>query len=301
MKKILSTIFLAILLLPSGFQLWAIDIGGEFRIENLAFKPDRSQSDTTFSGNDLLYGFSVYATAQITDNFAFESGFFNDDILRNISYSIFNYREKFLNIGVGPFFGFFNATSTILKSGISTSIRLELPGIAFLHFRSDSTIGGRLIETGDYIQERNDIALGYYVKNAICSFNLGSKKFTQKSSQSLETVDSLTEYSFKTEIFEKNTPYTITLVFAYQSLGKSFIASGTTTKHTLDSIILKTDINIYITEYIQFYTNLESSIYTFGQDSLLGISNPGPGGYLFRSMTGIKMNLDRFIKPGRFF
>lgn len=298
-RKILYILILLLLFL--SFKLYSIDVGAVFRIGNLAFQPNRAITTTTFSGENLLYGISLYASSPITDTFSFESGFYNDSILRNISYTIFNYREKFISIGVGPFFGFFNAASTILKSGISTGVKLELPGIAFINFRSDSTIGGRLIESGDYIQERNDMGIGFYVYNAISSINLSSKKFTQKSSDTLETVDSLIEYSFKTELFQKNIPYRITIAFAYETLSKLFIEAAATTTHTLDSIMLNTQVDVNITDNIQFSTNLESSIYTFGQDELLGISNPGPGGYLFRLNTGIKVNLDKFIKPGMFF
>ncbi len=293
--------FSVILFVLLAGRIYAVDIGAVFRIGNLAFQPDRPETSTTFSGDKLLYGFSLYASSPITDTFSFESGFFNDSILRNISYTIFKYREKFISLGVGPFFGFFNAASTILKSGISTSVQLELPGIVFINFRSDSTIGGRLIESGDYIQERNDVSLGFYIRNAISSINLLSKKFVQKKSDSLETVDSLTEYAFKTNIFQKNIPYRITIAFVYQILSKIFIETATTKKHTLDSIIIDTQFDMNITDYIQFTTQLQSSIYTFGQDELLGISNPGPGGYLFKLNTGIKINIDKFIKPGIFF
>ncbi len=297
-KKI---ILLAATVLFVSYNSFALDAGLNFRIGNLAFKSDRTIDNTTFTGTDYLYGLSLFTTASISDNFSFESGFFNDAILKNISYTIFNYRQKFITIGVGPFFGFFNSTSTILKSGISTAILLELPGIAFLQFRSDSTIGGRLIETGDYVQERNNISLGYYVKNAICSINLHSKKYIQKANSTTETVDSLTEYSFKTEVFQKNMPYTIDIAFAYQTLKKEFITSSSTTKHTLNSIVLKTKLKFFIEEFLTLYTDLDSSIYTFGEDALLGISNPGPGGYLFRLNTGFTVNLDKIVKLDRLF
>ncbi len=296
-----TLLFTLLLFFLLSFSLYSLDVGINFRIGNLAFRNDRTANDTTFNGTNYFYGLSLFTTASISDNFSFESGFFNDAILKNISYTIFNYRQKFITIGVGPFFGFFNSTSTILKSGISTSILLELPGIVFLRFRSDSTIGGRLIEIGDYIQERNNISAGYYVKNAICSLNLSSKKYIQKASSTIETVDSLTEYSFKTEVFQKNMPYTIDIAFAYQTLKKEFITSTTTTKHTLNSIILKTKLKFFIEEYLTLYTDLESSIYTFGEDALLGISNPGPGGYLFRLNTGVTLNLDKIVKLNRIF
>ncbi|KKK56632.1 hypothetical protein LCGC14_3062600, partial [marine sediment metagenome] len=67
-------------------------------------------------------------------------------------------------------------------------------------------------------------------------------------------------------------------------------------KHTLNSIVIGVAADISITDYLVLLLNLESSIYTFGQHELLGIPNPGPGGYLFRASTGIRLDFDR-LRP----
>lgn len=294
-KMIYSIIFF--FLFTSLLQLNALEVGATFSLENLDFKNDRLSDDESFSGMDLLWGGSLFATHTISESFSVEGGFYNDTILRFISYTLLNYNLQFIQLSVGPFFGFFNSTSTstILKSGISTSIKLELPGVLYISFRTDNSIGGYLIEIGDYIQQRNDISLGYHVRNAICSININSRKFIEKQ-DNLEVVDSLIDYSFKTDIFQKNLPYRIFFSFSFQRLSKKYFDAADSSaepvsSHTLNSIILGTEVDINITDFLTVILNLESSIYTFGQDILLGISNPG--WYLFRAYTGFKINFDR--------
>lgn len=297
MNKRILIVFLIFLITTSLFSL---ELGGNFRIGNLSLDQIESTAATTFDGMDFnSWGLSFYVNQNITDNLKLDAGFYSDPILKNVSYTLFSYRESILKLGVGPFFGFFNDASltTILKSGISTSISVELPGILFVDFRADSSLAGRLSQVGDYIQERTDLSFGFYVKNAICTVNIFSKKFSQKTSATLEVIDALTEYSFKTNIYQKNTPYRITISLAYQSLSKTFIDSSaaptTTTLYVLGSLICGTKFEMDITDAILYTLDVDNSVYTFGQEQLLGTNNPGPGGYAFRLSTGIKINLDK--------
>jgi hypothetical protein len=294
MKAVIASLTLAFALAVFPAQAPALEIGATVNLENLRFAHDREETEDTFSGRDFYWGGSVFATHTFSEDLSFDTGFYQDTILRNVLYTTLHYSTQYLSLGVGPFFGFFNSTSTILKSGISTRVEFSLPGKVFILLSSDNSIGGRLVEEGDYIQEGSDISFGFYVRNAICSLNLRNKKFTQKQ-DSLETVDNLTEYSFDAEIFQKNLPYRITLSFAYQLLDKKYVAAATT-RHTLNSIVLGTETRVALNRYLDLLVSLDSSIYTFGQNELAGVSNPGPGGYTFRAYTGCSIDLER-LKP----
>jgi len=296
MKKILYLIPLCIIvfLLPVS-TVMGLEIGTAFHIGNLAFEKARTSDQTGFDGTSFPWGIDAFINQDVSSQLDLHTGFYMDPILKNISYTLFSYQQNFFSIGVGPFFGLFNSSSSILKPGISTSIRLDFPGIIFVSFRADSSIGGRLVQTGDYLQERSDISIGYYVRNAICSVNIKSKKYTAKSSAG-ELVDSLTSYSFSTDIFQKNMPYKILLSFGYQKLTKIFIEGDTTAEHTLGSLVIANNLDIFINDYLTVFIDLESSVYSFGSGVLLGISNPGPGGYLFNASTGVTLNLDAFKK-----
>lgn len=281
--------------------LSALELGASYRIGNLSLDQVTDTGFGTFNGKDFSsWGLSFWGSHLISDKLKMDAGFYSDPILRRISYTLFSYTESFLSIGVGPFFGFFNADlNTILKSGISTSIRIEIPTLLFLSFRTDSSLASRLVIPLDYIQERTDLSLGFYVANAICSLNVLSKKFTQVleiNTLTYEVLNALNEYSFVTHLFQKNVPYRITLKFAYQSLSKQFIeTSDTITSYILNSIIVGTKLEVDLTEAMLLYIDMDNSVYTFGREEL---ANTAIAEYAFRGSAGLKINLDKLMaKP----
>jgi hypothetical protein len=282
-----KTIFILILTFAVVFVVPALESSIIFEIGNLNFAKDRTASTTTFDGSVYPWGFSISGIQPISETLGMEIGFLKDPVLRNVAFTLFNYNNNFVSIGVGPVFGFFNSKTAILQSGLATNVKFEFPGLLFIQFNSENTIGGRLVENGDYIQERSDIILGFYVKNAICSLNLLSKKYTQKSG-SIEIIDAFSEYSFKTDIYKKNVPYNILISFAYQNRTKTF-TSDPIVKHTLNSVILGTTFNIFVSNMVSITTNLESNVYTFGQNALVGVFASDI--YLFKLYTGVNLSL----------
>lgn len=285
----------AVALLLAGWALpvAALEISGTFRLGNNSFAQDRAETDVTFPGTLDQWGLDLSVKQAITDDFTFSSSLQRELILRNTVYNTLTYRQGFLRIGVGPFFGLFNSPTSILKPGISTSVQLEFAGIAYVLFRSDSSIGGRLVEVGDYTQERSDVSAGLYVKNVIVSGVLQTRKFSQKTAAEVETVDTLSVYALQTDIFRKNAPYKVLLSFGYHQVARSYIHPTETVRHILNSIVLGTRLDLYLTPFVSTTLDLESSMYTFGNGELLGISNPGPGGYLFRLYAGATFDLNR--------
>jgi hypothetical protein len=276
--------------------LFSLEFGADFRIGNYAFSHDRVSTDLSFPGDFFDWGLSLYGTQQISDNFRIDFGFFSDQILRNISYTTISYVEGIMSIGIGPFFGYFNPNlEPILKPGISANVKFDFPGLLFVGLRADSTLNTRLIQDYDYIQERTGVNVGFYVPNAICTLSVENKKFTQFISGN-DVVDSLLEFAFNSEIYKKNTPYKINVGFAYDILSKTFLAGTAATKQTLGSIVLKTAIEFNITEAVFFTFDLDTSIYTYGYDTLLAITPPL---FVFSGHTGIKINIDRFTQLGQ--
>jgi hypothetical protein len=275
-----------ILLLLAAAAASALDLGVQTWVGNLGFKTDRSSSDTRFPGSTYFWGVSVYGVQPVMDNLQVEAGFYSDPILRNTTRTIFTYDAKFLTVGIGPIFGLFNDLGTPVKSGLSASIRLEYPGVVFVALRSDSSLGGSLTRTGDYTQELTDATLGVYVPNAICTLQLSSRSFEQKTS-SEDVTDSLTEYTFATEIFKKNVPYRVRLWLSYQDLSRSFDSAKTTTA-TLGSVILGTQVELTLPGPLVLTAGLEGNVYSFGLGSLTG----GDSDFLFRTYAGLRVNLD---------
>lgn len=278
-----------LLFLLSANALGALELTGMFHIGNLGFNKDAVATESSLSGTDFPYGFSLFASQQINDALNLRAGVFYDPILRYITYTLFEYRQDYITLGVGPFFGTLNTPGSILQSGISTEVTAQIPGLIYAKLRSDSSIGARFTQDGDYLQEQNDLSIGYYIPNAICSLNLLSKSFITRKSSTLEIDDTLVEYSFKVDIYQKNVPFQILLSFGFQQLTRSYIESAaTTTTNTLNSIVLGTRFTFQLTEALKVMADLDSSVYSFGTDDAgaLGIPSSIPEAYLFRSAIG---------------
>ena len=280
------------------FPILAFEVGAEFAIRNLAFADTRTATDEDLP---LVFpwGVSVTAYQEISDSIGVNLGFFTDPTLNFISYTLLDYRQQFLSLSVGPFFGLFNSRNALLKPGISTAVRADVPGIAFVSFRADSSIGGRLVQEGDYLQERSDVTIGFYVRNAICSVNLLTKSYIYRT-ETEEIVDGYTEYSFDTDLYQKNVPYRILLSFAYQERAKSFIdvVTRAATNHRLRSIVLGTEIDVQIGDWLLYEINIDSSVFSFGSagDEILAMPTSGVGQFLFAASTGFSIQVDTLME-----
>lgn len=277
---------------------FGIEVGAMFNVGNLVFKPTRLSSDTSFAGTYYPWGVSLFGSEQVSDNLSVSTGLYNDTVLRNIVYSTITYQGNYFSVGAGPLLGFFNSAVTPLNPGITASVKVQIPGVIFLSYRGDSSLGSSLVQAGDYVQKRSDISFGYYVPNAIVSLNILSRAYTEKTSAG-DTIDQLIEYSLKTDIYQKNVPYRILLTFGYQTLSKTFVEGTTTTIDQLGSLIVGTRLEFHMFDFLTFVTDLKSSVYTFGQQALVGVSNPGPGGYLFQLQTGAQISLGSLLNPSK--
>jgi hypothetical protein len=297
-KKIVSVFFILILLLSAGAShLFSLEITGMFHLGNLSFDQDATSLETALSGESFPYGFSLYASEKINDSIHLKAGVLYDPILRYTTYTLFEYRQDYLVLSVGPFFGTFNTPGSILQSGISTEVTAQLPGRLYATLRSDSSIGARFSRDGDYLQELNQLSVGYYIPNAICSVNIGTKSFISRKSSVLEIDDSLTNYSFSVDIFEKNVLFGILLTFGYQQLSRTYIdtsvSPNTSDVNTLNSIVLGTNFSFQASSRLKVLVDLESNVYSFGSSkadgssaSSLGLPEELPQAYLFRTAVG---------------
>lgn len=278
---------LPFLLLVAAAQLPALEIKGTFDISNLDFARDRTAVETSLPGSDFLWGVGLSGTQQLNEQTLVTMEYANDPILRNVIYTRLQYTDAFFRVTIGPFFGLFNAPDTLLQSGLSTSVQLFAPGIATVGLRSDTSLSGRLVVAGDYIQERSELSLGFFVPNALPTVYVRSKRYSYKTPDG-ENVDSLTEYGLETVVFQKNIPYRITIDFAYHYAARQFVETATTT-HGYGALVLGTDVEATIADLFTLLLDLETSIYTFGTDFLVGAVRTDT--FLFRARIGFSLPL----------
>jgi hypothetical protein len=293
MKKLLFTIILALIMIAPAFSS---ETGGTFTIgnNNLTSVP---MTTTAFPGTEFLWGGSLFWKKEANDQSGIEIGFTTDPILRNLGYTKFYYNEDLFSIEVGPFFGLFNTAESLIKSGIETSIKVNIPGIAFAEFSTQSTIGGRLSSAGDYLQESNSISAGFYVYNAICTLMIDTKSYSRVDATLGIINEDYTEYAFITDLFQKNVPYTAKLKLAYQQRVRTIAATNI---QSLNNIILGTDFSIDPFEFLSIFIGIENCLYSFGykEDTvaatkeLLTFATDFPGNFLFNATVGCSINLD---------
>lgn len=265
----------------------AIEIGGTFDLSNLDFSRDRESTATGLPGDTYLWGITAFGEQQLSDQLALELRYTNDPVLRNLGYTLLTYTDQFFSLRIGPFFGLFNSSDTILQSGLSTTVELFVPGIATFTLRSDNSLSGRLVVSGDYIQEQSELSVGFFAPNVLPTLYARTKRYTYKTDLG-ENIDSFAAYGLETDIFQKNIPYRIVLDFGYQSAGRTFVEAATVTQ-TYGAIVLGLEAAVTLFDAFTLTTNLQSSIYVFGTDDLVGQSSADQ--FLFRLSTGLSYQL----------
>lgn len=286
MKRITA---LALGALAIGRTLAGVEISSTFNFGNLAFGTDR-KSPLSAEAKDFdgvwAYGGALEASERVGENFLFSAGLDRDPLLGNTIFTRIGYDAGFARISVGPFFGPFNTTDSVLTSGISTILRVEKPGIVYASFRSDSTIGAGLAATGDYVQEQGEILVGFWVPNLLVSARLASKAFTLRKTSDLTIADERTRYELVVEAFKKNVPYTVTLNMGYENLKRRYEGStaGDDAADELGAAIVGMEVNVQATDYFRFILGAEGALYAWGIGDLGSPSNSRP---FFTARAGI--------------
>lgn len=277
-------------------HLHALEIDGVFHLGNLGFAQTRASTDASFTGADFFWGGALSVVQDISESFLVEVGTYRDLILGNTLTSSFKYRTDYFTLGIGTYLGFFNSTSYALKSGVSTDVQLELPGIVIMSVHTENSLGSTLRDLGDYIQTRNAITLGFYVFNAICTLSMDSKEFSLNAG-ALQTVDGLTDYSFRIQVYEKNVPLRFNFAFSYQILSKEFIDGATNPVHTLNSLVLGTGLDLIFSGTFDIFVDFSASVYTWGSGQLAGFSVMGFQPFLFQGSTGFRLSFPASKDP----
>ena len=268
-----------------------VDLEARFRLSNLEFDRDRVLTDRSLPGDRLDWGVSALVRQPLSDQLSVAFEYDTDQVLRNTVYARLSYVDSFFSVAVGPFFGILNGGGSFLKSGLSTTVTLFAPGIAIATLRSDTSLSGRLVVPGDYIQEQSELSLGFYVPNAIPTFYVRSRRFSYRAADGGENVDRLVAYGLETRMFQKNTPYRITIDFAYQSGARVFgdPATGTQIEHGFGALAVGTAVSADLFDRWSAHVDLQSAIFLFGTGELLGASRGDA--FLFRLTTGVAFSL----------
>jgi hypothetical protein len=285
MKKACLFIFIA---LCAALSLHALELGGSFSLGNYGFSPlEAGPRTSAYDPASLFMGGSLEAVEKMADDFSLSIGFLYDPVLRSLAYTKLSYKMGFAEVGIGPIFGLFNSVSSPVRSGISSSVAIHWPGVAFASFRSDASIGSTLSQPGEYGQEKNEIRVGIYLPNIILSANLVSKSFAERLAADQYATTASQEYSMIAEVFDKFAPYQFILKLGWLEESKRYsgAASGV---DSLGSFIMGAKINMQLASSFSMALLIDAGIYTIGLENLSG-RMPAPTTFFFK--TGLSFSL----------
>lgn len=286
---------LALALLAQG-AAYALETGFEFRSSNLQFPWSQveplASSVKVFPWNNFFWGGEAWFSESMGEDASFRISYERDPVLRNSLSAAVQFERGIARIEVGPRLGLFNTTADTFSAGLSSAVRLQWPGVAYVSMRSDGGLALGVLASAADPQARVELAAGVYVPNAIVSAVLEAKRFNElDSAGAVVTTDSWTRYAIEVDIYKKNVPYTLLGSLGYEQRSKTYAAADLT--DSLGSIVLGTKATARFSPYLSLSLDLDTSFYVFGLDELVG-RGPASSSFMFSAGLGATFDVDEF-------
>jgi hypothetical protein len=236
---------------------------------------------------------SIALTQKLGEDLGFSAGLERDPVLGQSVITAISYDAGFVKLTVGPFFGAFNTLESLLTSGLSTSLRLEWPGVAFASFRADSTIGAGIASPGDYVQQRSTIAAGVWLPNVVVTAQLETVGLTRMALRSgdsaVVTVDAeRSRYALVADVYKKNIPYTAQLVLAYDYLSRRYLSASGNTSDRLGAAVIGLNLAATVSPTLRLSLGGEATLYAWGIGDTL---SPAADAAFFNVAAGISVSI----------
>lgn len=279
-----------------GAKAIPLEIGIEARVGNLQLPwSDTAPTAGTgaFPSDTYFWGGAGYLSAPLGEEASVRIGYETDPVLRNLITGSIEFERGPAHIAVGPFIGLLNSDSSPFSAGLSTTIGLQWPGVAYASLRSAGGLSLGLAFIADTLnmepQALAEIKAGFYVHNAIVSGVITSKRFCDSDPSGGLIVDSLTSYYLSIEAFKKNVPYTVLAKAGYEFRSKYYASS--TTADSLGSVNLGLEAGFALLPGISLKGGLSTGIFVAGLDALSGRS-PDASSFLFSASLGCVVKTD---------
>lgn len=271
----------------AGAAALDIEAGGYFGNLGLPWAGTTAMTYDQYPANLWLYGAKAAFTENLGDGFSLRAEYTTDAVLRHFVRGAVTYETGIASISAGPVLGVFNTAQSPLKAGIDIGFRLEAPGFAFFSVRADSSMGAGLAAVGDYSQEFSELAAGWYVRNAICSVALTTKRFTSVLPSGDYLVDASSDYAFLVDVHKKGAPYRVLADLGYRTMTRNYPDA---TVDGLGSIVLGATLSVDITSSVSVIAGLDSGVYVFGTGAMAG-RGPDPNAFIFSAELGVVLRL----------
>jgi hypothetical protein len=285
-----------VLALLAAARTSAIEIGLELRSSNLHFPWTQTSAfpsgTSPYPATNFYIGGSAGASMPLGEDAVLRVSYERDQILRNMLSATVLFERGPAKISVGPLIGFLNSANSPISAGLTSSVRLQWPGVAYVSIRSDGGMSISIIQINSDPQAQSEIAAGFYARNAIVSAVVAAKRFNEVDAAGALVTDAWSRYALTIDIYKKNTPYTLLAIIGYEIRSKRYAA--TDTADSLGAIIIGGKASAGIAPGFELTANVSSGVYTFGLDELQGRSPPGSS-FMFTASLGLKINTSVFL------
>jgi hypothetical protein len=270
----------------------ALEVGFEATSSNIQFPwtPIAPIADSTFPATNYFWGGKAWMAMPLGDDASMRFSYDRDPVLRNTAIASFQFERGIASISVGPLIGFLNSDSTAFSAGLSASVKLQWPGVAYVSLRSDGGTAISVFQADSDPQARTELAAGFYVPHAIISGVISEKRFNELDAGGGLVTDSLTRYAMTVDIFKKNVPYTALLSLGYELRSKHYATPDVT--DTLGAVVLGVDSSVQLGPSLKLLGGISTGAYVVGLDAL---SNRGPpiSAFLFTASLGMSWTTPR--------
>jgi len=251
-----------------------------------------------YPATNYYWGGSAFFSMPLGDDASLGLTFERDPVLRHVLGATVQFERGIARIAVGPFFGLFNSAAVPFNAGLSTSIRFQWPGIAYVSARSDGAIAiGVLADAlGAEPQARAELAAGFYTPNAIISAVVGASSFSEADSGGKTVTDALSSYLLTIDIFKKNVPYTLFTKAGLQIRSKYYEATGTT--DALGSLVMGLTATAEVTPGWKVTGSFTSGAFVFGLEGLKD-NRPDGNDFFFDAALGVSFDTERLAKAAK--
>jgi hypothetical protein len=282
----LTTMMLALCARPTT----ALELGLDVATSNLQlpWTPAAPITDSVFPPSYYFWGGEAWMAAPLGEDAAIRISYERDPILRNSAVAGIQFERGIASISVGPLFGFLNTASVPFSLGLSASVKLQWPGVAYVSLRSDGGMAISILQAGSDPQARTDFAAGIYVPNAIVSAIVSAKRFNELDAGGNLVTDSLMRYAMTMDVFKKNVPYNALVSMGYEQRSKHYVGSAST--DSLGAIVLGLDTTVQLDKAFKLKGGISTGAYVFGLDSLKG-KGPASSSFLFSASLGVSVDL----------
>jgi hypothetical protein len=287
-RAILAT--LALTVASAAGAAGAQEIGIEGLAGNLQFPWDQTTPTTTaiFPDTNYFWGGEAYITAPLGDDASVRVAYERDPIIRNSAVAAVQFERGIAKIAVGPLFGFLNSDATPFSAGISASVRLQWPGVAYVAMRSDGGTAISLLQSSSDPQARTEVSAGFYMPNVVVSGLVSASRFNDSDADGKQVTDSLTRYAMTFDVFKKNVPYTALFSLGYELRSKYYAA--TTVTDSLGAIVLGADLSAQLGKALKLKGGISTGAYVFGLEALQA-RGPDSSSFLFAANFGLALDI----------